>query len=39
MEAVGPNLVANFVAVKRAEWEKFASAVTDWERNYYLPFL
>ncbi|MCK6627668.1 MAG: glutamine synthetase family protein [Anaerolineae bacterium] len=38
-EAVGSDLVANFVAVKRAEWDKFVSAVTDWERNYYLPFL
>jgi glutamine synthetase len=39
VEAIGPEVVANFVAVKRAEWEKFASAITDWERNYYLPFL
>jgi glutamine synthetase len=39
VEAVGQELVANFVAVKRAEWEKFISAITDWERNYYLPFL
>jgi glutamine synthetase len=39
VEAIGPDLVANFVAVKRAEWDKFASAITDWERRYYLPFL
>jgi glutamine synthetase len=39
VEAVGQDIVANFVAVKRAEWEKFASAITDWERRYYLPFL
>jgi glutamine synthetase len=39
VEAVGPELVANLVAVKRAEWEKFISAITDWELNYYLPFL
>lgn len=39
IEAIGSDLVANFVAVKRVEWDKFASAVTDWERNYYLPFL
>ncbi|MFN8458808.1 MAG: glutamine synthetase family protein [Anaerolineae bacterium] len=39
VEAVGPEIVANFVAVKRAEWDKFAAAVTDWERNYYLPFI
>jgi glutamine synthetase len=39
VEAVGQDLVANFVANKRFEWEKFASAITDWERRYYLPFL
>jgi glutamine synthetase len=39
VEAVGPQLVAQFAAVKRAEWAKFAAAVTDWERSYYLPFL
>ena len=39
VEAVGSELVANFVANKRAEWEKFIFAVTDWELNYYLPFL
>ena len=39
VEAIGPDLVANFVANKRFEWEKFTSAVTDWELNYYLPFL
>jgi glutamine synthetase len=39
VEAIGPEVVANFVAVKRVEWGKFASAITDWERRYYLPFL
>ena len=39
VEAVGSELVAQFVAIKRAEWEKFATAVTDWEHRYYLPFL
>jgi glutamine synthetase len=39
VKAIGPEVVANFVAVKRVEWEKFASAITDWERRYYLPFL
>ena len=39
VEAVGAELVAQFVAVKRAEWAKFATAVTDWELKYYLPFL
>jgi glutamine synthetase len=37
-EAVGQGLVDHFIAIKRAEWERFASAVTDWELNEYLPF-
>jgi glutamine synthetase len=36
---VGKEVVAQFVAVKRAEWDKFTAAVTDWELKYYLPFL
>jgi glutamine synthetase len=39
VQAFGPELVAQFAAVKRAEWQKYAAAVTDWELNYYLPFL
>lgn len=39
VEAVGAELVAQFVATKRAEWGKFAAAVTDWELKTYLPFL
>jgi glutamine synthetase len=38
-EAVGRDLAALFVTIKRAEWQKFTAAVTDWELNYYLPFL
>ena len=37
--AIGPELVAQFVAVKRGEWSKFTAAVTDWELKTYLPFL
>jgi glutamine synthetase len=37
--AIGPELVAQFVAVKRGEWGKFTAAVTDWELKTYLPFL
>jgi glutamine synthetase len=37
--AFGQELVDVFTAVKRDEWQKFAEAVTDWELNYYLPFL
>jgi glutamine synthetase len=36
---VGKDLSALFLAIKRAEWQKFSAAVTDWELNYYLPFL
>ena len=32
---VTPELVAQFVAVKRGEWERFATAVTDWELREY----
>lgn len=39
VEAFGADLVAQFVAVKRAEWEKFINAVTDWELKFYMPFL
>jgi glutamine synthetase len=38
VDAVGRDLVEHFVVIKRAEWERFASAVTDWELNEYLPF-
>jgi glutamine synthetase len=38
VEAIGPELVEHFVVIKRAEWERFSSAVTDWELNEYLPF-
>jgi glutamine synthetase len=37
--AIGQPLVDNFVAVKRDEWQKFSDAITDWELNYYTPFL
>jgi glutamine synthetase len=37
--AVGPALVAQHLAVKRTEWERFLQAVTDWELREYLPFL
>ena len=37
--AVGGDLVAQHVAVKRAEWDRYMSATTDWELREYLPFL
>ncbi len=39
VEAVGGELVAQHVAVKRSEWERFCAATTDWELREYLPFL
>ncbi len=39
VEAMGADFAAQFVATKRAEWDKFTAAVTDWEWKYYLPFL
>jgi len=38
-DAVGKEMTALFLSIKRAEWQKFTAAVTDWELNYYLPFL
>ena len=39
VEAVGSDLVAQHVAVKRTEWERYCAATTDWEIREYLPFL
>jgi len=45
--AVGPELVANFVAIKHAEWERYIAAVgqdrgpgeiTEWEIDNYLMY-
>ncbi len=45
--ALGRDVVDNFVAIKRAEWERFVAAevkfdptgpVTDWELDEYLPY-
>ncbi len=38
VEAVGTDLVRNFVGVKRMEWKQYSTAVTDWEISTYLPF-
>ena len=39
VEAFGAESIANFLAIKRDEWAKFCAYTTDWETNYYLPFL
>ncbi|HVB50829.1 MAG TPA: glutamine synthetase family protein [Acidimicrobiales bacterium] len=38
-DAVGSDLVAQHVMVKRAEWDRYTSATTDWEMREYFPFL
>lgn len=38
-EALGAQLSAQHLAVKRTEWERFCNATTDWELREYLPFL
>lgn len=39
VEAFSPAFVDGFVAVKRAEWHRYETWVTDWEKSEYLPFL
>lgn len=39
VEAIGKDLVAQHVMVKRAEWDRYTSATTDWELREYFPFL
>ena len=39
VEAVGATLVAQHLAVKRSEWDRYLNATTDWEINEYRPFL
>lgn len=38
-QAMGADLVAQHLAVKRAEWQRFRQATTDWELREYLPFV
>ncbi|MGH3732907.1 MAG: glutamine synthetase family protein [Acidimicrobiales bacterium] len=39
VEALGADLVAQHLAVKRTEWDRYSAATTDWEVREYLPFL
>ncbi|MEX1125106.1 MAG: glutamine synthetase [Acidimicrobiia bacterium] len=38
VEAFSPSYVEGFLAVKRAEWDRFMHHTTDWELNEYLPY-
>ena len=37
--ALGERLVANFIGIKRKEWDDFLGHTTDWERSRYLDFV
>jgi glutamine synthetase len=37
-ELLGPELVDAYIKVKRIEWAKFMTYVTDWEHRYYAEF-
>ena len=37
--ALGERLVANFIAIKRKEWDDFLGHTTDWELSRYLDFI
>ncbi len=39
VNALGAMLVSQHLAVKRSEWDRFTSAVTDWEMREYFDFL
>jgi len=39
VSALGADLVGQHLTIKRAEWERFQSATTDWEMREYLHFL
>ncbi|MDA8039008.1 MAG: glutamine synthetase family protein [Actinomycetota bacterium] len=38
-DAIGSELIAQHVTIRRAEWDRFRRATTDWELREYLPFL
>lgn len=38
VSAFSPDYVEGFLAVKRAEWERFTAHTTDWELDEYLEY-
>ena len=38
VEAFSPSYVEGFLAVKRAEWQRYMTHTTDWEIEEYLPY-
>ncbi len=39
VEAIGSQLVAQHVTIKRSEWERYIGVTTDWEMREYFDFL
>ena len=39
VSAIGDRLVANFIGIKRKEWDDYLGSTTDWELSRYLNFL
>ena len=39
VSAIGEPLVANFIGIKRKEWNDYLGSTTDWELSRYLNFL
>jgi glutamine synthetase len=37
-DALGPELAAEFIALKKMEWTEYARHVSDWETNRYVEF-
>lgn len=38
-DAIGSQLIAQHLMIRRAEWDRFRRVTTDWELREYLPFL
>jgi glutamine synthetase len=38
-DAFGRESAEQFIAIKRFEWDKYINQVTDWELDFYLPFM
>ena len=39
VDALGPDLVANFCEIKEVEWGKYLAHTSDWELDYYQNFV
>ena len=39
VSAIGEGLIANFIGIKRKEWDDYLGSTTDWELSRYLNFV